>query len=76
MRLLPVVSLLLPSVLVAQPASFIYRLGKDTAAVEQYTRTATSLAGDMVQRNGPAIARYRYAITLGKGAHMTMGAMH
>ncbi len=71
MRLLPVVSLLLPSVLVAQPASFIYRLGKDTAAVEQYTRTATSLAGDMVQRNGPAIARYRYAITLGKDGRPT-----
>ncbi len=71
MRLLPVVSLLLPSVLVAQPASFIYRLGKDTAAVEQYTRTATSISGDMVQRNGPAIARYRYAVTLGKDGRPT-----
>lgn len=71
MRLLPLVSLLLPSVLVAQPASLVYRLGKDTAAVEQFTRTATSISGDMVQRNGPAIARYRYAITLGKDGRPT-----
>jgi hypothetical protein len=63
--------LLLPTALVAQPASFVYRLGKDTAAVEQFTRTATSVAGDMVQRNGPAIARYRYAITLGKDGRPT-----
>jgi hypothetical protein len=49
----------------------VYRLGKDTAAVEQFTRTATSIAGDMVQRNGPAIARYRYAITLGKDGRPT-----
>ncbi|MBY0491078.1 MAG: DUF2911 domain-containing protein [Gemmatimonadaceae bacterium] len=63
--------LLVPCALQAQPASFVYRLGKDTAAVEQYTRTATSIAGDMVQRNGPAVARYRYAITLGKDGRPT-----
>jgi hypothetical protein len=71
MRLLPLVSLLLPTALVAQPASLIYRLGKDTVAVEQFTRTATALAGDMVQRNGPAIMRYRYAITLGRDGRPT-----
>lgn len=63
--------LLVPAVVGAQPASLVYRLGKDTAAVEQFTRTATSVAGDMVQRNGPAIARYRYAITLGKDGRPT-----
>lgn len=63
--------LLVPAVVGAQPASLVYRLGKDTAAVEQFTRTATSIAGDMVQRNGPAIARYRYAITLGKDGRPT-----
>jgi hypothetical protein len=71
MRLLPLVPLLLPTVLTAQPASLIYRLGKDTVAVEQFTRTATALAGDMVQRNGPAITRYRYAITLGRDGRPT-----
>ena len=50
----------------AQPASFVYRLGKDTVAIEQYTRTATSLQGDMVQRNGAAVTRLQYQVTLGK----------
>lgn len=59
----------------AQPASIVYRLGKDTSAVEQYTRTATSITGDMVQRNGPAIARYHYAITLGKDGRPTAATL-
>jgi hypothetical protein len=63
--------LLLASPVAAQPASLVYRLGKDTAAVEQFTRTATALSGEMVQRNGPAIARYRYALTLGKTGRPT-----
>lgn len=71
MRILPLALIVAPAVLSAQSASFIYRLGKDTAAVEQFTRTATAINGDMVQRNGPAIARYRYAITLGKDGRPT-----
>ena len=42
-----VVSTALPAT--AQPAAFVYRLGKDTVAVEQYTRTASQLTGEMVQ---------------------------
>ena len=52
--------------LLAQPAALVYRLGKDTVAIEQYTRTATSLQGDMVQRNGAAVTRLQYQVSLGK----------
>ncbi|MEP7000412.1 MAG: hypothetical protein ABI969_08020, partial [bacterium] len=38
----------------AQQASFVYRLGKDTVAVEQYARTATKLTGEVVSRSGVA----------------------
>ncbi len=50
----------------AQQASLVYRLGKDTVAIEQYTRTATGMTGEMVQRSGAAVARYQYTITLAK----------
>ena len=41
----------------AQQASLVYRLGKDTVAIEQFTRTATGMTGEMVQRSGAAVAR-------------------
>ncbi|QJR36545.1 DUF2911 domain-containing protein [Gemmatimonas groenlandica] len=50
----------------AQSASLVYRLGKDTVAIEQFTRTATGMTGEMVQRSGAAVARYQYTITLSK----------
>ncbi len=53
------------SSLAAQPASFVYRLGKDTVAVDQFTRTATRLSGEMVQRNSAAVSRLQYDITVG-----------
>lgn len=71
MRFVPLVLLGFPALVGAQPASLVYRLGKDTAAIEQYTRTATAISGDMVQRNGPVVSRYRYAITLGKDGRAT-----
>ena len=49
----------------AQPASLVYRLGKDTVAIEQYTRTAKSLTGEMVQRSGAAVVRVQYDVTIG-----------
>lgn len=52
--------------LAAQAASLVYTLGKDTLAIEQWTRTATTLDGEMVQRNGAAVARIRYRFTLGR----------
>lgn len=50
----------------AQSASLLYKLGKDTLAVEQYTRAATSLTGEMVQRSGMSVVRVLYSVTLGK----------
>jgi hypothetical protein len=55
----------------AQPAAFVYRLGKDTVAVEQYTRTAAQLIGEMVQRNGAAVTRIQYQVELSKDGRAT-----
>lgn len=49
--------------LAAQQASFVYRLGKDTAVVEQYTRTANRLSGDVVSRTGPVVVHTKYDAT-------------
>jgi hypothetical protein len=59
----------------AQPASLIYRLGKDTVAIEQFTRTPTGIAGDMVQRSGAAVVRYQYSMTLGKDGRPTAASI-
>ena len=61
--------------LAAQPASFVYRLGKDTVAIEQYTRTATSLTGEMVQRTGGAVARFVYTMELGRDGRPVSATM-
>jgi hypothetical protein len=53
-----------PTALLAQDATIIYRLGKDTVAVEQFTRTPTRLAGEMVTRSGAAVIRTQYDITV------------
>ncbi|MBL0170943.1 MAG: DUF2911 domain-containing protein [Gemmatimonadaceae bacterium] len=55
----------------AQQASLVYRLGKDTLAIEQYTRTPTSLTGEMVQRSGAAVVRVQYSLMLGKDGRPT-----
>ena len=60
-----------PAALQAQQVSLVYRLGNDTVAVEQYTRTATLLAGEMVQRSGPMIARIQYQVSIGRGGRPT-----
>lgn len=59
-------SLAAATAVAAQPASLVYRLGKDTVAIEQYTRTSTGVSGEMVQRSGTAVARYQYTLTLAK----------
>ena len=60
-----------PSAASAQGAVLVYRLGKDTLAVEQYTRTATGMSGEMVQRAGAAVVRFTYSITTGKDGRPT-----
>ena len=68
-------SALLTATASAQSASFVYRLGKDTVAIEQYTRTATGMTGEMVQRSGAAVARYQYTITLAKNGRPTTASI-
>ena len=55
----------------AQTASFVYRLGKDTVAIEQFTRTPTRLNGEMVQRSGAAVVRFHYDVTIGTTGRAT-----
>lgn len=59
----------------AQSASLVYTLGKDTVAIEQWTRSATSVDGEMVQRNGAAVARIRYRLALGRDGRPTGGEL-
>lgn len=65
----------LPLTASAQSASFVYRLGTDTLAIEQYTRTPTGMTGEMVQRSGPAVVRTGYTITLGKDGRPTAATL-
>jgi hypothetical protein len=65
----------LPALLNAQSASLTYRLGKDTLAVEQYTRGATGITGEVVQRSGPAVVRLAYTMTLGKDGRPTAASL-
>lgn len=59
----------------AQPASIIYKLGKDTVAIEQFTRTASAMNGEMIQRSGPAVVRYSYTMALGKDGKPTSASI-
>ena len=52
---------------VAQDASIVYRLGRDTVAVEQYTRTPSRLTGEMVTRQGAATQRIQYDVVMTDG---------
>jgi hypothetical protein len=47
----------------AQQATFIYRLGKDTVAIDQYTHQGNRIAGTMAQRVGAAVTVVRYEMT-------------
>ena len=57
--------------LAAQQASFVYRLGKDTVAIEQYARTGNRISGEMVQRSGAAVLLYRYELSMNAGGQPT-----
>jgi hypothetical protein len=50
----------------AQQATFIYRLGKDTVAIDQYTHQGNRVAGTMAQRVGAAVTVVRYEMTYGR----------
>ncbi|MHB1192689.1 MAG: DUF2911 domain-containing protein [Longimicrobiales bacterium] len=51
----------------AQDGVIVYTLGRDTLAIEQFSRTATRLAGEMVSRSGAAVTRMQYDLTLANG---------
>jgi hypothetical protein len=51
----------------AQDGTIVYRLGKDTVAVEQFSRTANRFSGEMVTRSGAAVIRTRYDLTVAGG---------
>jgi hypothetical protein len=55
----------------AQQASFVYRLGKDTIGVEQFTRTANRLKGDVVSRSGTTVVWTTYDATIGNDGRPT-----
>ena len=55
----------------AQQTTLVYRLGKDTSAIEQYTHQNNRIAGTMVQRAGPAVSVVRYEMTYGNDGRPT-----
>jgi hypothetical protein len=59
--------MLVPSALLAQDATIVYRLGHDTVAIERYARTNTRFTGEMVTRSGTAVSRTQYELTLANG---------
>jgi uncharacterized protein YbdZ (MbtH family) len=61
-----VLSVAIPSLLPAQAGQFLVRLGRDTLALEQYTRTADRLEGEQVIRSPRTVHRL-YTATFGTG---------
>src|SRR6185503_15265378 len=57
--------------LAAQQATLVYRLGKDTVAIEQYTHQGNRIAGTMAQRAGAAVTVVRYELTYGSDGRPT-----
>jgi len=60
------VALALPAALTAQTGQFVVRLGTDTLAIEQYTRTQDRLQGEQVLRSPRTVHRL-YSATFGSG---------
>src|SRR5437763_13964474 len=56
----------LPAALTAQTGQFVVRLGTDTRAIEQYTRTQDRRQGDQVLRSPRTVHRL-YSATFGSG---------
>jgi hypothetical protein len=51
----------------AQDGTIVYRLGRDTVALEQFSRSATRMSGEMVTRAGAAVIRTQYDLSLADG---------
>src|SRR5438876_11782597 len=61
-----IATLAIPTGLPAQSGQFLVRLGRDTLAVERYTRTADRLEGERVVRSPRTVHRL-YTATFGPG---------
>ena len=61
-----VAGLLAPGALAAQSGQFVVLLGRDTLAIEKYTRTADRLEGEQVIRSPRTVHRI-YTVTFGPG---------
>ena len=61
----------LPTPALGQEASFVVLLGRDTIAIEKYTRTATKLTGELASRFGAAGNRLSYEVNLGSNGRPT-----
>jgi len=55
----------------AQEASFVVRLGRDTVAIEKLTRTPTRVTGELASRFGAAGNRLSYEVTLDRTGRPT-----
>ncbi len=65
-RTLLLAALLAPGALPGQSGQFVVRLGRDTLAIEQYTRTADRLQGEQVVRSPRTVHRI-YTVSFGPG---------
>ena len=61
-----IAALAIPTGLPAQSGQFLVRLGRDTLAIERYTRTADRLEGEQVVRSPRTVHRL-YTATFGRG---------
>jgi hypothetical protein len=51
----------------AQDGAVVYQLGRDTVAIERFSRAPSKFSGDMVTRSGAAVTRTTYELTLANG---------
>lgn len=65
----------IPTAASAQGAVLVYRLGKDTLAIERYARTASGISGEMAQRSGATVIRFTYAMTIDKDGRPTTATL-
>jgi len=56
-----------PGSAAAQDGVLTYRMGRDTVAIERFSRSATRFSGEMVTRRGPTVTRTSYDFTLANG---------
>jgi hypothetical protein len=76
MRRLPVLVFLsaLPVGALQAQTTMVYRLGRDTVAIEQHTRTGDRMTGEVVSRS-PVVRRLQYEVTLGSNGRATRAVL-